>query len=55
LQTGDVIRTVNGDPMTTLDKLRETLRALKPGAAVAIQIQRDEKLMYVSFTLEQPL
>jgi serine protease Do len=55
LQTGDVIRTLNGDPMTTLDKLRDALRALKPGSPVAIQIQRDEKLMYVSFTLEQPL
>jgi serine protease Do len=55
LQTGDVIRTVNGDPMISLDKLRETLRALKPGSPVAIQIQRDDKLMYVSFTLEQPL
>lgn len=55
LQTGDVIRTLNGEPMPSLDKLRETLRSLKPGSAVAIQIQRDEKLMYVSFTLEQPL
>ena len=55
LQTGDVIRTLNGDPMTTLDKLREALRALKPGSPVALQIQRDDKLMYVSFTLEQPL
>jgi len=55
LQTGDVIRTVNGDPVTTLDKLRDALRALKPGSPVAIQIQRDDKLMYVSFTLEQPL
>lgn len=55
LQTGDVIRTLNGEPMTTLDKLRQTLAALKPGSPVALQIQRDEKLMYVSFTLEQPL
>ena len=55
LQTGDVIRTLNGEPMTSLDKLRETLRALKPGAPVALQIQRDERLLYVSFTLEQPL
>jgi serine protease Do len=55
LQTGDVIRTLNGEPMESLDKLRAALAALKPGAPVAIQIQRDEKLMYVSFTLEQPL
>ena len=55
LQTGDVIRTLNGEPMTTLDRLRQALAALKPGSPVAIQIQRDERLMYVSFTLEQPL
>jgi serine protease Do len=55
LATGDVIRTLNGQPMTTLDRLRETLKALKPGAAVVLQIQRDERLLYVAFTLEQPL
>jgi serine protease Do len=55
LATGDVIRTLNGEPMTTLDRLRTTLAGLKPGAAVVLQIQRDEKLMYISFTLEQPL
>lgn len=55
LQTGDVIRTLNGQPITTLDRLREALAALKPGSPVVLQIQRDEKLMYVSFTLEQPL
>ncbi len=55
LQTGDVIRTLNGEPMESLDKLRQALANLKPGSAVALQIQRDERLMYVSFTLEQPL
>jgi serine protease Do len=52
LTTGDVIRTLNGEPMTTLDRLRNALKALPPGAAVALQIQRDQKLMYVSFTLD---
>ena len=52
LTTGDVIRTLNGEPMTTLDRLREALKALPPGAAVALQIQRDQKLMYVAFTLD---
>jgi serine protease Do len=52
LATGDVIRTLNGEPMTTLDRLRNALKRLPPGAAVALQIQRDQKLMYVAFTLD---
>jgi serine protease Do len=53
LAAGDVIRTLNGEPMTTLDRLRGTLKALPPGSAVALQIQRDERLLYISFTLDQ--
>ena len=52
LATGDVIRTLNGEPMTTLDRLRNALKALSPGSAVALQIQRDERLLYISFTIE---
>ena len=52
LKTGDVIRTLNGEPITTLERLRNALKALQPGAAVALQIQRDQKLMYIAFTLE---
>jgi len=52
LLTGDVIRTLNGQPMTTLDHLREALKALPPGAPVALQIQRDQKLQFLAFTLE---
>src|SRR5882724_9973149 len=53
LTTGDVIRTLNGQPMTTLDRLRSALAELKPGAPVVLQIQRDDRLLYISFTLEQ--
>lgn len=52
LTTGDVIRTLNGEPMTTLDRLRSSLQALQPGAPVVLQIQRDQKLMYVAFTVD---
>jgi serine protease Do len=52
LTTGDVIRTLNGQPMTTLERLRNALKVLPPGAAVAMQIQRDQKLMYLAFTLD---
>jgi serine protease Do len=55
LTTGDVIRTLNGEPMTTLDRLRTTLQNLKTGSPVVLQIQRDDRLLYVAFTLEQPL
>jgi serine protease Do len=54
LNAGDVIRTLNGQPMTTLDRLRAALKALPPGAPVALQIQRDQKLLFLSFTLDQP-
>jgi len=54
LNAGDVIRMLNGQPMTTLDRLRGALKALPPGAPVALQIQRDQKLLFVSFTLDQP-
>jgi S1-C subfamily serine protease len=55
LAAGDVIRTLNGQPMTTLERLRDTLRALPAGAPVVLQIQRDERLLYVAFTMDQPL
>jgi serine protease Do len=52
LNAGDVIRTLNGEPMTTLERLRSALKALPSGSAVALQIQRDQKLMFIAFTLE---
>jgi hypothetical protein len=35
-----------------LQGLRDALRALTPGSPVVLQIQRDARLMYVSFTLD---
>jgi serine protease Do len=52
LTAGDVIRTLNGQPMTTLDRLRSTLKALPAGAPVVLQIQRDQKLLFLAFTLD---
>ena len=53
ISVGDVIRTLNGQPMTTLDRLRSAIGALKPGAPVVLQVQRDQRLLYVAFTLDQ--
>jgi S1-C subfamily serine protease len=52
LQVRDVIRTLNRKPMTTLQGLKDALKALAPGTPVTLQIQREGRLMYVSFTLE---
>jgi serine protease Do len=52
LQPRDVIRAVNSKKMSTLQDLRQAMSALKPGAAVTLQIQREGKLMYIPFTLD---
>ena len=48
----DIIRSVNNRRITTLDGLRDSIRSLKPGTPVTLQIQRDGRLMYVSFIFE---
>jgi serine protease Do len=53
LTTGDVIRTLNGQTMTTLERLRAALQSLQPGAPVVLQIQREQRLLFVAFTLDQ--
>jgi serine protease Do len=52
LKAGDVIHALNGTKIDSLDGLRTAVGRLKPGDAVALQIERDEILMYVSFELE---
>jgi serine protease Do len=53
LIAGDVIRSVNGQPVTTLDRLRAAIGALRPGAPLVLQIQREQRLLFVAFTLDQ--
>jgi S1-C subfamily serine protease len=43
---------VNNSRVQTLDALRETVRSVKPGTPMTLQIQREGRLMYVSFTFE---
>lgn len=49
LTVGDVIRSVNGEKITTLDGLRDKMKAIPPGTPIAIQLQRENKLMFVGF------
>ena len=48
----DIIRSVNNRRVASLVALRDSLRSLAPGTAVTLQIQREGRLMYVSFTIE---
>ena len=53
LQPRDVIRRVNNVQLSTLQSLTDALRQLMPGAPVTLQIQREGRLMYLSFTFER--
>jgi serine protease Do len=53
LAAGDVIRSMNGQPTTTLERLRAALAPLKSGAPVVLQIQREQRLLFLAFTLDQ--
>jgi serine protease Do len=52
LKTGDVIHTVNTVPVDSVDALRRMLRALKPNAAVVLQVERDSQLQWLAFEME---
>ena len=52
LETGDVIFEINGTPAVNIKELRLQLDRLKSGDAVALQVQRHDKLIYVTLELE---
>jgi serine protease Do len=52
LQPGDVIYSVNQDPVATVESLRKKVGELKPGDEVAMQIERSGRLMFVSIEIE---
>jgi serine protease Do len=52
LQVGDVIYELNGTPVVSLEMLKALVKDLKPGSAVAFQVERNGKLHYVPIELE---
>lgn len=52
LIAGDVIHAINGAPVETIEGLRGALDHLKPDSSVVLQIEREGKLMFVSFELD---
>ena len=51
-QPGDVIYSVNRNLTLGLSELRQALDALPKGSAAVVQLERDRKLMYVTFEME---
>jgi serine protease Do len=52
LRAGDIIHKLNSTPIDSVDTLRGAVRGLKTGEPVAIQVERDDGLAYVSFEIE---
>jgi S1-C subfamily serine protease len=50
-RAGDVIFALNREPIATVAALRQILRKLKPGDAVAVQIERQGRLRFLAFQL----
>jgi serine protease Do len=50
LQVGDVLYTMNGKPLPSLEALRDLLNHLPRNAAIAFQLERDGKLQYLAFS-----
>lgn len=50
-RAGDVIFALNREPVPNVAALRAKLKRLKPGDAVAVQVERQGRLRFVSFTL----
>lgn len=52
LVQGDVIHSLKGAAVTSVDNLRAAFNQLKPGEAAAMQVERNGKLIYVTFQME---
>ena len=52
LEVGDVVRSINGKPLSTSDELRQQLASFKPGDSVAFEVERQSVLQYVAFEIE---
>ncbi|HTV59832.1 MAG TPA: trypsin-like peptidase domain-containing protein [Verrucomicrobiae bacterium] len=52
LLQGDVIHSLKGTMITSVDNLRSAFNSLKPGEAATMQVERNGRLTYVTFMME---
>jgi len=54
LEAGDVIHTLNGLSVRTIEELRSALNRTAPNTAVVLQIERSRRLLFIAFKLNAP-
>lgn len=54
LEAGDIIHTLNGASIKSIEQLRTALNRAAPNTPVVLQIERSGKLMFVAFKLSGP-
>ena len=54
LEAGDIIHTMNGSQIKSVDALRTALNRVTPNTPVVLQIERSGKLLFVAFKLSGP-
>ena len=54
LEAGDIIHTMNGTSIKTIEQLRSALNRVAANTPVVLQIERSGKLMFVAFKLSGP-
>jgi serine protease Do len=52
LSVGDIIHSLKGEQIISVDNLRTQFNKLKPGEAATMQVERAGKLTYVTFQME---
>ncbi|NIN73347.1 MAG: PDZ domain-containing protein [Gemmatimonadetes bacterium] len=52
LAPGDVIHSINGEPITGLDQLRSLLGGIQVGEPVVLQVERRGQLQFMAFEME---
>lgn len=52
LQTGDAVHAVNTNLVSSVEALKNTMAAMKPGDPVAVLVERNGQLLYVSFDMQ---
>jgi serine protease Do len=52
LEAGDVIHSVNGVGIDSVEALRDAMGNVKPGSPIALQVERDGQLQFVEFEMD---